>query len=268
METAESILRVFREAGEIDVIRILLILAAAWVLLLIDQKLLPRVARKFPGKLRVHLLAIVPTIRLLVIVAASIMVLRRIVEPSVENMVALFGLLGVGIGFALKDYAASLIAGTMALYERPYRPGDWITIDGVYGEVKSIEFRAVHIVTPDDTLVIIPHSKLWSGLVRNANNGSTKLQCVASFYLDPNHDGTAVRRRLHDVALTSPYVQLAHRVLVVGEETPWGTHYRVRAYPMDPDQQFTFITDLTVRGKAALAALGVPFATAGAVAER
>jgi len=258
MSNAETVLAIFREAGEINVIRIVAILVSAWLILLFDQRLLPKIARSFPGRLRVHLLALVPTIRLAVIIVAAIMVLRRIIEPTAENMVALFGFIGVGLGFALKEYATSLIAGTTALYETPYRPGDWVTIGGVYGEVQSLEFRAVRILTPDDTVVVIPHSTLWSSPVHNANNGTTLLQCVADFYLHPDHDGAVVRRRLRDVALTSPYVRLSPDPVVVSSHTPWGTHYKIRAYPIDPDQQFTFITDLTERGTAALAGLAVP----------
>jgi small conductance mechanosensitive channel len=40
---------------------------------------------------------------------------------------------------------------------------------------------------------------------------------------------------------------------VVVAEKPWGTHYRVKAYPVDGRQEFQFISDLTVRRKAALA---------------
>ncbi|MFN2312516.1 MAG: mechanosensitive ion channel family protein [Spirochaetia bacterium] len=266
MEAANNVVGLFREFGEINLVRIALIIAGAWVLLIVDQRVLPKIARPLPGKIRVLLLALVPTIRLVIIISAAVLVLGRLLEPTLENMVALFGLLGIGLGFAIKDYAASLIAGTFALYETPYRPGDWITVDGVYGEVKSIEFRTVNIVTPDDTLVLIPHSKLWDSLIHNANNGSIKLQCVANFYIDPNHESDAVRLRLRDVALTSPYTQLKYPPVVVASETPWGTHYRVRAYPLDPYQQFAFVTDLTERGKAALRELGVSCAMAGAVA--
>lgn len=46
-------------------------------------------------------------------------------------------------------------------------------------------------------------------------------------------------------------------IIVVAEEKPWGTHYRIRAYPVDPRQQFLFVTDLTVRGKAILSDAGI-----------
>ena len=55
---------------------------------------------------------------------------------------------------------------------------------------------------------------------------------------------------------------------VIVTEKPWGTHYRLRAYPIDPRQQFRFITDLTVCGKAALAALGVTFTTVPVLSPR
>jgi transposase len=55
--------------------------------------------------------------------------------------------------------------------------------------------------------------------------------------------------------------QLQQPIVVVAQEKSYGTHYRLRAYPNDPRDQFLFITDLTVRGKAALMDLGVEFAS-------
>jgi hypothetical protein len=40
-------------------------------------------------------------------------------------------------------------------------------------------------------------------------------------------------------------------------EQPWGTHYQLKSYPLDSREQFHFISDLTVRGKEALAKIGV-----------
>ncbi|MFZ0256002.1 MAG: hypothetical protein WAN46_10195, partial [Gammaproteobacteria bacterium] len=39
------------------------------------------------------------------------------------------------------------------------------------------------------------------------------------------------------------------------------THYEVKAYPIDAQQQFQFMTDITVRAKAALISLGIEPAT-------
>ena len=66
----------------------------------------------------------------------------------------------------------------------------------------------------------------------------------------------AVREALRDVALTSAYLNWARPVIVVLKQRPEGTRYEVKAYPFDMRDQFEFISDLTVRGKLAIARAG------------
>lgn len=254
--------------SQAHLIEIGLILIGSWLLIALEQRLLPWLAVRSPDRYRHALLATVPVLRLLIIAAAFALIIPRIVEPTFQNMVALMGMLGLALGFAFRDYASSLIAGVVTLYELPYRPGDWIEVNGAYGEVRSIGMRAAEIVTPDDTVVVIPHLKLWDQLIFNANDGSPNLLCVADFYLHPRHDAALVRHALYDVALTSPFLQIDQPIHVIVLEKPWGTHYRLKAYPIHPGQQFGFITDLTVRGKATLTGLGVEFAQVPAIAEK
>ena len=61
---------------------------------------------------------------------------------------------------------------------------------------------------------------------------------------------------LEDVALTSPFLYFDAPVVVSIAEETWGTRYTVRAYPVDPRQQYRFVSDLTVRGREALARIG------------
>ena len=238
-----------------------LVLVVATGLILVVQKALPWLANRLRGRRRHWLLAMVPLLRLLIIVGAFLWTVPMVIEPSVQNMVAVLGSLGLALGFALKDYASSLVAGVVAVAETPYRNGDWVEIDGVYGEVVHVGTRSLQLVTPDDNLVTIPHLKLWDEPISNANNGGPQLQCPTDFHLHPEHDGARVRAALHDVALTSPYVALDRPIVVVAQEKPWATRYRLRAYPIDARQQFLFSTDLTVRGKAELIRLGIAFAT-------
>ncbi len=246
----------------IVVIQIVLIFVGTWLFTTLIQRFLPWAAEKFSGRYRFYILASVPVLRLFALVVGVVLVVPRIIDPSFENLVALLGALGLALGFAFKDYVGSLIAGIVTLYERPYRLGDWISIEGTYGEVKSIGMRAFEIVTPDDTVVVIPHQKLWDHLISNANNGSQNLLCVTDFYLRSPHDSAQVRQTLEDVGLTSSFLQLKRPLHVVVQEKPWGTHYRLKAYPVDPRDQFRFITDLTIRGRSALGDLGVKFSEA------
>lgn len=128
--------------------------------------------------------------------------------------------------------------------------------------MKLIGVRAVHIVTADDNEVIIPHYQLWSKKISNATSGSHSLLCVADFYLHPDHDGPAVRQRLEEVGSANPRRTPDSKLSVVAREKPWGTHYKLKAYVKESREQFEFVTDLTLRGKEALRAMGVRFAQA------
>ena len=226
------------------------------------QKLLPRIAAKLGGKPRLYLLASVPLLRLVIIVITVILVVPILVKPSFENMVAIFGALALALGFAFKDYANSLIAGIVTLYEMPYRPGDWVEIDGHYGEVRAIGTRAAELVTPDDTVIVVPHSKLWDSFIENGNDGTDDLMCVAEFHLMPHHEMTQVMTLLRTVAFTHPLTKTWKPVLIVVSNKPWGMVYRLKAYPVEPSAQFRFISELTARGARAMAAEGVGFVSA------
>lgn len=254
----------FRNLENINFVQIGLIIVVAWLLIFLAEKLIPWLAERMPSRFRLRLLPVVPLWRLVVVLAATLQIFTQLFRPDWQNMLTL-GAAGVlAVGFAFKDFISSLVAGMVNLFERPCRVGDWVEIDGVYGEIKSLHWRSLRILTPDDTLVTIPNSRLWTHNIHNSNDGSPTLMCVASFYLKPDHDGALVLAKLRDVALTSPYVHLERPILVVADEKPWASHYRVKAYPTDGRDQFRFVTDLTVRAKESLKRAGVRFADATA----
>jgi len=227
------------------VVEALAVVTAAAVLIVLIQKLVPALAGKLAGKPRLYLLASVPLLRLLIIILTLVVVVPILVEPSFENMVAVFGALGLVLGFALKDYANSLIAGIVTLYEMPYRPGDWIEVDGHYGEVRSIGARTAEIVTLDDTVVVLPHSVLWSSPLANSTDGTDNLMCVADLYLEPDHDVARMRQLLRDAVFTCPLTRTCRPVQVVVSGCEWGLHYRLRAYPLEPALQSLYVSELT-----------------------
>ncbi|UXZ53268.1 mechanosensitive ion channel family protein [Halomonas sp. 7T] len=257
MDDNEQYARLFNDIDSQAFIILGVTLASTVLLIIASQYGLNWLANRLHGQLRFRVFALVPLTRLLILIAALVVAVPIVIEPSMRNMVTLLGAIGLAIGFALKDYVSSLIAGVVSAVELPYRPGDWVSIEGTYGEVKHVGMRTVDIQTPDDDMVAVPHLKLWDSAIHNANNGGTSLQCVTHFYLHPEHEAERVRKTLRDVALTSAYLKFDRPIIVVAEEKPWGTHYRIRAYPVDPRQQFLFITDLTVRGKQVLSDMGI-----------
>lgn len=247
---------VFREIEQVQFLLIFLIILISSILLILVKRLLPKIADIVPGRFRFYILAFVPVLRLMILILTIFIVIPLIIKPTVQNFVAVFLSAGFALAFAFRDYISSLIAGVVVIYEKPYRQGDWVQIDGAYGEIKHMGLRALQLITPDDTIVTIPHSKIWNSNIYNANFGQREHMCIADFYLHPDHDAALIRQKLIDVIMTSPYLQLNLPFTVVVSEKPLGTHYRLKAYPLDNKDEFQFISDLTVRGKAALAEVG------------
>jgi small conductance mechanosensitive channel len=248
--------KLLNDLQDISFTKIGMILVGTWLVILLARKLLPYLAERGPSQLRLYLLGAVPIIRLLLLVVAVLWVIPIVFNITLQNFLVISGALGLAIGFAFKDYASSLIAGIVAIFERPYRPGDWVRIGADYGEVRSVGMRAVEICTPADDIVHVPHERIWQHNIANSNDGERTLMCVASFWLRPDHDAARVRAALRDVAMTSAYLKYDKPVLVMLAETPLGTHYQLKAYPFDMRDQFHFISDLTIRGKLAITEAG------------
>ncbi len=266
-DAEKQISQILRDWSDIRMTEAAVVLALGIALAVAIKWLVPRLAERVPDRFRLWILPWEPIFRVVVVVFLFAYIIPLFINPTPENLIAISGTLAVALGFAFKDYASSLIAGVVALYERPYRNGDWVRIEEAYGEVQSHDLRTVQILTPDDTLVAVPHAKIWSTAIYNDTCGKRDLMCVADFYLHPDHDGVRVRQKLHDVAITSPYTNSDRPIVVVAAEQPWGTHYRLKAYPLDGRDQFSFTTDLTLRGKAMLRRLEIKPAAAAAVAQ-
>ena len=71
--------------------------------------------------------------------------------------------LGVGslvLGLALQDSLGNIFSGVALLFEQPIRLGDWVEVGGNKGKVVEVNWRAVHLRTADDDLVVVPNAEL------------------------------------------------------------------------------------------------------------
>ncbi len=239
---------------------LLLILGIARLLVLAVRRLARHSASAAAPHRRLLFLRLAPLARLAIWITSIALIIPLIVLPTVEDVVALLATVSLALAFGVKDYVSCMIAGVVTIIENTYQPGDWIEFDGSYGEVIGIGTRAVHIVTADDTAVMIPHSKLWSASLFNASSGSHSLLCVTHFYLHADHDGAAVRQALTEIAEFCAHRKADSPIKVMAAETPWGTCYKIKAYVADSREQFAMITDLTIAGKERLRTMGVTFA--------
>lgn len=248
--------QLFNDLQDISFLQIGVIVVSLWLSIFLIRRVFPFLAERGPSQIRLYLLGAVPILRLLLMVLGLLLITPIVFNINFQNFLVIAGGASVAIGFAFKDYVSSLIAGVVAIFEKPYRPGDWVQIEGDYGEVQHVGLRAIRLITPNDDVVTLPNQHLWTKNVSNSNDGTQTLMCVAHFYLEPDHDPLLVHDVLHNVALTSAYLHYPKPIKITVNATPWATHYQLKAYPFELRDQFEFISDMTIRGKIALTDIG------------
>ena len=170
---------------------------------------------------------------------------------SKEVVIALTGTAAVTVGFALKDLAASIIAGITIILDRPFQVGDRITFNGTYGEVSAIGLRSVRLVTLDENVVTIPNNKSLTDAVASGNWGALDMLIQLDFYVGLSED-IALAKKLVEGAITSTrFVHLKRPPQIVINEVTQGNVFAVRirckAHVLDVQYEEAFQTDVTER---------------------
>jgi len=179
-----------------------------------------------------------------------------LLDLSNEAVLAISGTFGLALGFALKDVAASLMAGVMLLIDQPFQVGDRISFDGYYGEVTKIGLRSVRLVTLDDNHVTIPNSRFQESPVASANAGELDCMVVIPFYISAGEDFVRARRLIAEATATSRYVYLDKPMVTLVSDEFLGERFvtivRVKAYVLDARFEKAFASDVTTQVKLAL----------------
>ncbi|ERT07359.1 mechanosensitive ion channel family protein [Lyngbya aestuarii BL J] len=256
LEKASDILS---EITTSKIIQALIILAITYVGMFAIDKLIHWLAEEVPLRFRLSVKQSLPFWRAFLLGLAIILLIRLFLKLSSNNVLALTGTVAVALGFAFKDYISSVIAGIIALFERPYQVGDRVKIGDEYGEIVDYGLRGIRLQTPDDNIVSIPHNKIWTEAISNSNKGDVEAQVVANFYFEHNVDVDKVIKILYRVAYTSKYTQLMLPVLVIMDEKPWVTNFKLKCYPIDARDEFIYKTDLIKRAKQTFAKQGISY---------
>lgn len=252
-KTAEDTQEILSKITIDKIVQALFIIVAAYLTLKLLDKVIIWFSERISKEWRLQVKQFLPFSRMFVLTLATVLLMNLFLNLSRENILAVTGTVAVALGFAFKDYASSIIAGIVGLFETTYRVGDRVKIGDYYGEVVSYGLRAVVIQTPSDNSVTIPHNKIWTEAVSNANAGALEAQVVTKFYFAHEIDIDLVKKILYRVAQTSKYTALKLPILVVMEETAFGSIFKLKCYPLDARDEFTYQTDLITRAKRAFA---------------
>ena len=91
---------------------------------------------------------------------------------NLSNLALIASALSVGIGFGLQNVINNFVSGIIILFERPFKVGDWVIVDGEEGRIKQINIRSTEVETFRKSSIIIPNATLISNSVTNLTHGN------------------------------------------------------------------------------------------------
>ncbi len=109
----------------------------------------------------------------LIYLAAVFAVVSYVFDLPVQGLLATSGVVAIILGLALQSTLGDVFSGIVLSFSRPYRPGDWISVDGgTDGRVIELNWRATYILTARRDLAVVPNSTIAKSKIVNVSSPS------------------------------------------------------------------------------------------------
>jgi small conductance mechanosensitive channel len=136
------------------------------------------------------------------VVLATVMKLGIVKESM---LVAAIGAMAFAIGMALQGSLCNFAGGALIMIFKPFKVGDLIEAQGVFGEVKEIQIFNTRILTPSHKTAFIPNGALSNGNVINySTQGQFRVDLTIG--ISYNSDIKKAKQILLDVMAKDPNV--------------------------------------------------------------
>jgi small conductance mechanosensitive channel len=176
----------------------------------------------------------------------------------VLSILGLSAVVGLAVGFAFRDITENFIASVLLGLRRPFQIGDYVTVSGQSGVVKSLNTRATVLVTLEGNHVRIPNAVIFKEIMVNATASPSfrnSFDVVVPYDASTGAAIDAITGALRGLkgALAEP----PPRTLVEALESGG---VRLRAYFWTPTQGvdwFQLMSDAKLKAKVALQSSGV-----------
>jgi len=176
---------------------------------------------------------------------------------NVTGILAGLGVAGLALGFAAKDTLANFIAGVTIMWDRPFRVGDRVEVDGEFGQVKEITLRSTRIHTPNNRVVIIPNQGVVNNKIVNHTKQSS-LRLDVPFGIAYREDIDAARRAVLTVVEDDDRVRdRPAPEVVVTEMAESSVNFELRLWLKNPHEEIPLNLVYTEAIKRALDGAGI-----------
>lgn len=128
-------------------------------------------------------------INIIIYIAATAIIAVHVFKQPVTGLFATSGIVAIVLGMALQNTLGDLFAGLALNFERPYKAGDWITLDGnIQGFVLVTNWRSTHLRTRTADEIVVPNGTVAKSRLtvhsRPTNNHLTNIELPLKYGFD------------------------------------------------------------------------------------
>jgi CRP-like cAMP-binding protein len=133
----------------------------------------------------------------------ALSILTFVFGIPIGTLVATSGLVAIIVGLALQSTLNDVFSGIALTLGRPYVIGNWITLtDGTEGRVIESTWRATHILTGANNVVVLPNSLLARLGVTNVSRPDETHLLTVTIRVSPTHVPSFVMEVMQTVLLS------------------------------------------------------------------
>lgn len=128
----------------------------------------------------------------------------RIANIPLTIFTILGSVVAIGVGFGSQNVVSNFISGIILMMERPVKVGDFIEVDGIFGEVEHIGIRSTNVLAFGNRHIIVPNSSFLDKNVYNWTRMNNRVRIIVKV----------------GVAYGSPVEKVKELLLVAAQEEP------------------------------------------------
>lgn len=167
-----------------EIIGVVIAFLAAKVLIHILSKLVDRLYKEEPLKDQLKILIS----GILYFLALTVSLAHLGFTSWLYPLLTSAGIIGIIIGISAQAPLSNIIAGVILLADRPFEPGDYIsvlTLQGVQtGKVLTLGFRSTKLKSFEENIIIIPNSLISSNNIVNLSAEDKHLRVSVRFTVE------------------------------------------------------------------------------------
>lgn len=170
--------------------------AVQLVILLTD-----RVLKRTKLDLSVH--RFIKAIVRVVLYFAALLMIASYLGIDVTSLVALLSVVSLAVTLSVQNALSNVAGGVMVMGTKPFKQGDYVSVDGLEGTVEEIGVVYTKLHTIDNRAVLIPNSKTASAVIENFSAlGKRRLGVTvsAAYSSEPEQVMAALRRAVERCA--------------------------------------------------------------------